>query len=54
MSVKVVEYGRPLAHRPNVYARSDPPGQVNVVNVQLPDWLTSPSPQLLYLWAPGW
>lgn len=55
VKVKVVEYGRPLAHRPNIYARYDqPPGQVNLVNVQLPDWLNSPSPQLMYIWAPGW
>jgi ClpP class serine protease len=53
--VKVVQYARPLEYRPNVYAQTDqPPGQVNLVNVQLPDWLTGPSPQLLYIWAPGW
>lgn len=53
--VKVVQYGRPIAHRPNVYASGDAPApHVSVVNVALPDWLTSPSPQLLYLWAPGW
>jgi protease-4 len=52
--VKVVQYARPLEYRPNVYAQSDQPGQVNLVNVQLPDWLTGPSPQVLYIWAPGW
>lgn len=52
--VKVVEYGRPLAYQPNIYARGDAPGQVNLVNVQLPDWLSSPAPQLMYLWAPAW
>jgi len=52
--VKVVQYGRPLAYRPNVYAQADgPAAPVNVVNVQLPDWLRSPAPQLMYLWAPG-
>ena len=50
--VLVVSYARPLAHRPNVYAGSDvPPAQVNLVNVQLPDWLRRPSPQFLYLWT---
>ncbi|MBP7745503.1 MAG: signal peptide peptidase SppA [Phycisphaerae bacterium] len=52
--VKVVEYGRPLAYQPNIYARRDGPGQINLVNVQLPDWLSSPAPQLMYLWAPAW
>ncbi len=55
IKVKVVQYGRPLAYRPNIYAHYDaPPGQVNLINVQLPDWLSSPSPQLMYIWAPGW
>lgn len=55
INVKVVQYGRPLAYRPNIYAHYDqPPGQVNLVNVRLPDWLASPSPQLMYIWAPGW
>jgi protease-4 len=55
IKVKVVQYGRPLAYRPNIYAHSDAPaGQVNLINVQLPDWLSSPSPQLMYIWAPGW
>lgn len=54
-NVKVVEYSRPLSYRPNVYAQSDqPPGQVNLINVQLPEWLTGPAPQLMYIWAPGW
>jgi protease-4 len=55
VKIKVVEYARPLAYRPNIYARSDqPPGQVNLVNVQLPDWLNNPAAQLMYIWAPGW
>ena len=55
VKVKVVAYSRPLAYRPNIYAYGEPPpGQVNLVNVQLPDWLTGSSPQLMYLWAPGW
>jgi protease IV len=55
VNIKVVQYSRPLAYRPNIYADgATPPGQVNLVNVQLPDWLTGASPQLMYLWAPGW
>jgi len=55
VKIKVVQYARPLAYRPNVYAHSDaPPGQVNLVNVQLPDWLSNPAAQLMYIWAPGW
>ena len=54
-SIKVVRYHRPLAYRPNIYARSDsPPGQVNLVNIELPDWLRSPAPRFMYLWAPAW
>jgi protease-4 len=53
--VVVVEYARPLAHRPNIYAdTTDVPAQVNLVNVDLPDWLHGASPQFMYLWAPGW
>jgi protease-4 len=55
VKVKVVEYARPLAYRPNIYAQGgQPPGQVNLVNVQLPDWLSNPAGQLMYIWAPGW
>jgi len=55
LKVKVVQYGRPLAYRANIYSHTDgATGQVNLINVELPDWLTNPSPQLLYMWAPGW
>ncbi len=53
--VRVVQYARPLAWRPNIYAEAPAgPTSVNVVNVELPDWLASPAPQMMYLWAPGW
>jgi protease-4 len=53
--VLVVQYARPLGHRANVYAHTpESPAQVNLLNLQLPEWLSSPSPQFLYLWAPGW
>jgi protease-4 len=51
----VVQYARPAAHKPNIHAAA--PGgqpQVNMINVELPRWLASPSPQFLYMWAPGW
>jgi protease-4 len=53
--VLVVQYARPLSYRPNIYSRSpDAPGQVNLVNVELPAWLEDPAPKFMYLWAPGW
>jgi len=53
--VLVVEYSRPLAHRPNVYAQTGAaPAQVNLINVELPMWLRGDAPQFLYFWAPGW
>jgi protease-4 len=55
IKIVVVEYARDLQHRPNVYAESPGiPAQVNLFNLQLPTWLAGPSPQFLYLWAPGW
>lgn len=53
--VVLVQYGRPLAHRPNVYARGgDTPAQVNLINIELPAMLTNGGPEFLYLWAPSW
>jgi protease IV len=59
VSVKVIEYGRALGYRPNIYAAGEGPAaaaspSVSVMNVELPTWLRSPSPQLMYMWAPGW
>ena len=52
--IVVVEYARPLAHRPNIYAHAgDLPTQVNLVNIELPVWLKGSSPKFMYLWAPG-
>ena len=52
--IVVVEYARPLSHRPNVYAHTpDLPTQVNLVNLELPWWLEGSSPAFMYLWAPG-
>ncbi len=71
--IVVVQYARPLAHRPNFYAQAADlpvetvggsgalgaagavaPAQVNLIRVGLPEWMTDPSPQFLYLWAPTW
>lgn len=53
--VVVVQYALPSAHRPNYYADTPVGGpQVHLVHIDLPEWLTSPAPQFLYLWAPGW
>ncbi|MCG3127569.1 MAG: hypothetical protein CHACPFDD_02433 [Phycisphaerae bacterium] len=51
-SVLVVQYAQSVDYRPNIYARSgEAPAQFNVFNVQLPDWLSDPTP--MYIWAPG-
>jgi protease-4 len=54
--LKVVTYHRPLDYRPNYYAKApvNPgSGDVNVFNLNLPDWLTSGTPRFMYLWSPG-
>jgi protease IV len=54
-AIKVVEYARPPSYHPNIYAESPaPPAQVNLVNIVMPDLVASGTPQMLYLWAPGW
>jgi protease-4 len=53
---RLIAYHRPLGWQPNVYAAGPPnsPQQFNVVNVNLPEWLTAMStPQFMYLWTPG-
>lgn len=55
--VQVVQYARPLAHQPNVYAQSPvgPAGSttVNLINLNLPELLTGTGPRFMYLWMPG-
>jgi protease-4 len=52
--VRVVIYHRPLGWRPNIYAESPPAApQINMVNIQIPEGLTLPQAQFMYLWAPG-
>ncbi len=52
---QVVMYHRPLSYTPNAYgvATSAASGLGPLINVELPDWLTSSGPQFLYLWQPG-
>lgn len=59
----VISYGPRYAYRPNVYAStaSDPPQNAAageraaaIIHVELPHWLTSGTPQFMYLWSPGW
>lgn len=47
-SIVVVEYARSHEYRPNVYAEA--PQRWALLNLDLPFWLTDPSPQFLYLW----
>ncbi|MFQ5590877.1 MAG: signal peptide peptidase SppA [Phycisphaerae bacterium] len=56
--VRVVTYHRPLAYRPNYYA-SFPPGRtgdinlINLINLELPRWPGTTTPQFMYLWCPS-
>ncbi|MCA9243931.1 MAG: signal peptide peptidase SppA [Phycisphaerales bacterium] len=50
--VQVVEYARPAEYRANYYARSGS-GAVNMINVELPTWLTAEGPEFMYLWSPA-
>lgn len=56
-SVVIVEYAPSYAYRPNYYAEAPPserPQTVNMLNLELPGWLTGEGPHFLYLWAPGY
>jgi protease-4 len=52
---QVVIYHRPLGYKPNVYGSATAnAGAIGpLINVDLPDWLTSSTAQFLYLWQPG-
>ncbi len=51
---RVVMYKRPLGWKPNIYAQAPQQGptNVNVIQLNLPSWLTQLNPQFLYLWVP--
>lgn len=51
---RLVVYERPFDYRPTYYAQA--PGQrsqVNLLNIDLPDWLHRTTPRFMYLWTPG-
>lgn len=55
--VLVVQYARPYAHRPNFYAQDAAPARATASALPLqllPPWLRHSTPQMLYMWAPGW
>jgi len=52
--VRVVRYRRPLGYVANYHAAAPPqPGDVNLINFDLPWLWTLTTPRFLYLWAPG-
>ncbi|MBN1974417.1 MAG: signal peptide peptidase SppA [Sedimentisphaerales bacterium] len=52
---KVVIYHRPSLYTPNSYssASASAAGLEPLINIDLPDWLSSGGSQFLYLWQPG-
>ena len=53
--VRVITYKRPLGWKPNLYAQAPAqPPQTNLINIELPESWPHPTPQFMYLWAPGW
>jgi protease-4 len=52
---RVVMYHRPSGYKPNVYgsATSGDGGVGALINLELPDWLSSGGAQFLYLWQPA-
>lgn len=49
-----VQYDRAWGWRPNAYAQpTGAPAQVNLIHVELPEWMRADGPQFLYLWMPG-
>jgi protease-4 len=52
---KVVIYHRPSIYTPNAYSpvSSYAAGLESLINIELPDWLSTGKSQFLYLWQPG-
>jgi len=52
---RVVIYHRSIGYKPNAYASAaaQAGGAESLINIDLPDWLTSSGAQFLYLWEPG-
>jgi protease IV len=53
--VNVVIYHRPGSYTPNAYSpvNASAQGLESLINIKLPDWLTSGGTQFLYMWQPG-
>ncbi len=54
--VRLVTYHRPFAYRPNYYALGHPAagkGNVNLINIDLPNLFGGATPRFMYLWVPG-
>lgn len=54
-AARIVMYHRPLDYMPNAYGSATSAVGIlgPLINVELPDWLTSGQAQFLYLWQPG-
>lgn len=52
--IVVVQYGRAMTYRPNIYAQTPeaPGGVVNNFFIDVPAWLAGNGPQFMYLWQP--
>ena len=52
---KVVIYHRPSIYTPNAYSpvSAKAAGLESLINIELPDWLSTGKSQFLYLWQPG-
>lgn len=54
--IKIVQYARAPAYRPNVYAQAPHPqhrGDINLINIDTTSLTLPATPQFLYLWAPS-
>jgi hypothetical protein len=53
---RTIIYHRPYNYIANYYgtaAAGDVPTAAQLVNIEIPDWLSKPRAQFLYLWQPG-
>lgn len=52
---KVILYHRPLGWAPTAYSATPTgrPNTINMINVNLPEWLGPDRPRFMYLWMPG-
>ncbi len=52
---RVIIYSKPAGYKPNIYSSSNVDASLTgaLINVELPEWLTSAGAHFLYLWQPG-